>query len=107
MTLKDFKKVKYNKKMRDIKQRLDELESNYKIVTLYNCYNDCSVEKMRAYDECREFYYLLKYDLYKYEKCTHMQIVSYNTFNFTIAFIIDNKLYYITKDSNLYCEMGE
>lgn len=38
MTLKDFTKVKYNKKMKEIKQRLDELESNYKIVTLYNCF---------------------------------------------------------------------
>lgn len=34
MTLKDFTKVNYNKKMKEIKQRLDYLESNYKIVAI-------------------------------------------------------------------------
>lgn len=86
MTLKDFTKVKYNKNMKEIKQRLDELESNYQLVTLYNCYGDCSSEKMESYNECREFYYILKYELFKYEKCTHMQVISYNKFMFTIAF---------------------
>lgn len=106
MTLKDFTKVKYNKKMKEIKQRLDELESNYKIVTLYNCYGDCSTEKMKAYNECREFYYILKYELYRYEKSTHMQVISYNKNMFTIAFIIDNKLFYISKSKKLYCEIA-
>lgn len=106
MTLKDFTKVNYNKKMKEIKQRLDYLESNYKIVKIYNCYGDYSTEKMKAYNECREFYYILKYELYRYEKSTHMQIISYNKFQFTIAFIIDNKLFYISKNKNLYCEIA-
>lgn len=106
MTLKDFTKVDYNENMKELKQRLDDLESNYKIVTLYNCYDCCSIEKMKAYDECREFYYKLKYDLYKYEKCSHMQVINYNRWQFAIAFIIDNKLFFISKKQKLFCEIA-
>ena len=55
MTLQEFTKVNYNKKMKEIKQRLDELENNYKIVTLYNCYNDCSIEKCEHMTSAENF----------------------------------------------------
>lgn len=106
MTLQDFKKVKYNKKMKDIAKDLIALDKVGVINNLNNCYERASIFKRLAYKECKDFYYsLIKEKSYIY-KYTAMQIISYNTFNFTVAFIIDNKLYYITKNNNLYCEIA-
>lgn len=105
MTLKDFKQVEYNKKMQDVALALIAMKEKNIVFDLLDCYTKPSRNKITAYKECREFYYTMlkdKTDSYY----TKMQVYSYTRWIFIIAFIIDNKLFYITKDKKIYCEMG-
>ena len=104
MTLQKFTKVKYNKKMKEIANILLRMDKSGDIIELSDCYERASIFKRLAYKECFDFYQYLKKE--KNLRYTSMQVISYNTFNFTVAFIIDNKLYYITKNKNLYCEIA-
>ena len=42
----------------------------------------------------------------RYNEYTNMQIINYNIYQFTVAFIFDDELYYITKKKKLYCEIA-
>lgn len=107
MTLQDFKKVKYNKEMKEIANILLRMDKSGHIRDLYDCYGRPSIFKRLAYKECLDFYqYLKKEKNLRYNEYTNMQIISYNINQFTVAFIFGKELYYITKCKNLYCEIA-
>lgn len=106
MTLQDFTKVKYNKKMKEIANILLRRDKAG-IIDLYDCYERPSIFKRLAYKECLDFYqYLIKEKNLRYNEYTLMRIISYNINQFTVAFILGDELYYITKNNNLYCEIA-
>lgn len=107
MTLQDFTKVKYNKKMKEIANILLRMDEAGNIIDLSDCYGRASILKRLAYEECLDFYqYLKKEKNLRYNEYTLMQIISYNINQFTVAFIFRNELYYITKNKKLYCEIA-
>ena len=107
MTLQDFTKVKYNKKMKEVANILLRMDKAGDLKDLYDCYERPSIFKRLAYKECLDFYqYLIKEKNLRYNEYTSMQIISYNINQFTVAFIFGNELYYITKSKNLYCEIA-
>jgi hypothetical protein len=107
MTLQDFTKVKYNKKMKAIANNLLRIDKAGNIINLYDCYEHASIFKRLAYKECLDFYqYLKKEKNLRYNEYTKMQIISYNINQFTVAFILGDELYYITKNKKLYCEIA-
>lgn len=90
--------------MKEIKRELNERAKRNIILSIFDCYEKPSKDKVKEYIKCIEFYYsVLKDKIDKYY--SKLQVYSYNKYTFTIAFIIDDKLYYITKDKNIYCEM--
>lgn len=60
MTLQDFTKVKYNKKMKEISNILLRMDKAGNIINLYDCYERPSIFKRLAYKECWDFYQYLK-----------------------------------------------
>lgn len=105
MTLQDFKKVRFNKKMRDLRDLLIARDSEGYTQSLYDCYKNPSCYQVCAYYECCDFYNDMIRERLEYYNLTSMQLVSFNSQKFSIAFIIDDKLFYITKSNKLYCEM--
>lgn len=107
MTLQDFKKVKYNKKMKETANILLRMDKAGNIINLSDCYERPSIFKRLAYKECWDFYqYLKKEKNLRYNEYTNMQIISYNINQFTVAFIFGDELYYITKNNKLYCKIA-
>lgn len=107
MTLQDFTKVKYNKKMKEIVNILLRMDKTGNIISLLYCYGRPSISKRLAYKDCLDFYqYLKKKKNLGCNEYTNMQIISYNIKQFTVAFIFGDELYYITKSKNLYCKIA-
>lgn len=106
MTLKDFKKVKYNKKMKDLTKLLIDLDNKNITIHLNDCYKNPSNSKIIAFKKSCIFYNNMIKEFNGYYNCTSMQIVSHNSYCFKIAFIVDTLLFVITKNNCVYCEVG-
>ncbi len=77
----------YTKKGQEILARASRYEGN----TLYQVYDRWSGEKQKAYDECYEMYCNSRHG-------SAFGICSHNSYGFTVSWVSDDGVHFITKD---------